>query len=105
MAAAQFRYSGAEKGLFYRTLIGEDYRFSTDPIIAGNMAANEIAKAGRRAMIGMALKRRDTESTEWRDTLPSYYKNAFINSDLTLMLADNQIPFSGFLSYLTGAGR
>lgn len=96
---------GLKKGLFYRTLIGEDYRFSTDPIIAGNMAANEIAKAGRRAMIGMALKRRDTESTEWRDTLPSYYKNAFINSDLTLMLADNQIPFSGFLSYLTGAGR
>lgn len=96
---------GLKKGLFYRTLIDDSYRFSTDSVVAGDMAASQIAKASRRALVGLAMKRRDAESYDIRRALPSYMRNAFIYSDLSLLVADNQIPFSGMLDYISNIGK
>ena len=91
---------GLKKGLFYRTLIGSEYRFSTDPVIAGKIAVNEFNLSVRRALLVSALQRREIDAYDIRKALPSWLEGAFINKDLSMILSNNQVPFSGFIDYL-----
>jgi hypothetical protein len=50
-----------------------------------------------------ALKEREIDAYDVRRMLPSWMKNAFIRSDLSLLLANNQIPYSGMIEYLSAA--
>ena len=92
---------GLKKGLFYNSLMGDEYRYATDPAIAGRLALEDFNKSIRRSALALALKDRSVESSDIREALPSYMQNAFIRSDLKMLLADNQIPWSGMLGYLT----
>ena len=93
---------GLKKGLFYRMFIDNEYRASTDPSVARSLAMRNFSKSARRALLVAALKRREIDAYDLRKALPSWLENAFINKDLSMILADNQVPFSGFIDYIAG---